>query len=543
LQAFEASQGASGAVHAEPASTSSRHLRRSLALGTAANYVLLLVRMMTGILLIRVLFLNLAARDYGFWVLMWSIFGYVLLLDLGFGVALQKYAGQVTADAGWSQFNRRFSTVFFAYVAMGGVIAVLTVVGLPLVRVALGADVPAVEAVTNVTVFLLFGLSRAVVFPLAVLPEVLVGLQKMVGRNCIAAGFALANFGALWATVHLGLGLTAMTLVTFAAELVGFAAMALYLRRAAPKLQLRWSLFDRRLIGTVLSFSVFAHMATLARLIVSQTDKILISAVLGIAMVPMYHVVWRLTSTFQEFATQLVAPLGPIAVGLHESRNHDLLRRVLIDSARVVAAVATATVIPLAVFLGPLLKIWVGLENPAAHACGLILLAAAYVQAVFSASTSRVLMLCGRERTVATTTLIEALLNLGLSVALCLLTDLGIVGVALGTLVPTVLAGVVYLSLACRFAGIGIGAYVIRTLRGTVVSGAIAAAVSVWCLRTVALEGLALLVLSMLPGLAVFFAAMVCVGMNASERRRLVAFVRVRWTSGGIAAARGSASR
>lgn len=57
---------------------------------TASNYLATVIKFIVMIYLTREMFLQLPKESYGFWALLWSIFGYSVLLDLGFGVALQK---------------------------------------------------------------------------------------------------------------------------------------------------------------------------------------------------------------------------------------------------------------------------------------------------------------------------------------------------------------------------------------------------------------------------------------------------------------------
>ncbi len=57
---------------------------------TASNYILLIIKIFASLLLVRIIFLGINNEEYGFWALLWSIFGYSILLDFGFGTAVQK---------------------------------------------------------------------------------------------------------------------------------------------------------------------------------------------------------------------------------------------------------------------------------------------------------------------------------------------------------------------------------------------------------------------------------------------------------------------
>ena len=492
---------------------------------TASGYALLFLRLAVGLWLTRVLFLNLSSEAYGFWVLMWSVFGYALLLDLGFGVAVQKYASQATADGDWDTFNRRFSTVFFIHCAMGLLIAALTLASLPLLAKVLHLDPQSSSSVAQYRdAFLIFGLGRAMLFPLGSFLEILGGLQKVHIRNLIGVGSVLVSGLVLAMLVRRNAGLESMALALLAIELLGALATVVFIRRNIPALRLSWRLFESRLAGGVLSFSLYAYVVTFANLIIVRTDQVVIGAFLSVSLIAAYHVVWRLANIFQQLATQLLEGLGPVAAFLFETNEEGVLRRTLLQSGRVVGATATAMFVPLAIYLDVLLRIWVDVESGSAHASGLLLLSAAYLAVVFKAVTTRVLLMCEHQKTLALVSGVEAIMNAAISIGLCLFTDFGVVGVALGTVIPAaVLAFAVYIPLACRFADVPVFSYVRLTLAGALVSGAASAAVHGACRTVLAPTSLGALFLGCVPGIAVFVGMFVVVGLTSAERRGLTA--------------------
>ena len=47
-----------------------------------SGYVRLVVRMILGLVTFRMLYQGLSAEQFGFWSLLWAIFGYGILLDI-----------------------------------------------------------------------------------------------------------------------------------------------------------------------------------------------------------------------------------------------------------------------------------------------------------------------------------------------------------------------------------------------------------------------------------------------------------------------------
>ena len=501
----------------EPGKIRSRLLRSAV-----SNYGILFLRLLVALLLTRVLFLGLSSTDYGFWALLWSVFGYAKLLDIGFGFSMVKYASQATVCGDWDDFNQRFSTVFLVSCALGLLLAVVTVICLPLIPALLHLEGPASEATTYQITFLVFGLGTALTFPMGVFGEVLCGLDRIPLRNKVGSVAVLGNFAFLAAVVHWQLGLPYMAAASLAVNLTANIAIALCVKRLVPGFRLSWRLFDWSILRTTLSFSVFAYIVMLSGMIIIGTDQLVISMFLSVALVAPYQVVWRLSFFFRQLSVQMLQALGPVALVLFESKNQDQLRDTLFNSGRIICGIATFMFPPLVVYLNPVLRIWLHLEDPDAQLCGLFLLTAAYISVIFKSTTAQVMLMCKQEKILAAATLGEALLNLVLSISLCTLTDLGIVGVALGTLIPVAaLSALVYLPLTCRFASVSLSELVGRTHAGSLLPGLLAAATYYSFYVTYLPEDLVALGFNAVPGALVYLISYFYFGLSADERLSL----------------------
>ena len=93
---------------------------------TLSNYWTLAIHIVMMVLLVRVQFTGISREDYGFWGLLWSIFGYSLLLDFGFGTSVQKYNSDACVNELWGRYNRLVSTIFFNYCILALVIIAIT---------------------------------------------------------------------------------------------------------------------------------------------------------------------------------------------------------------------------------------------------------------------------------------------------------------------------------------------------------------------------------------------------------------------------------
>src|SRR6188474_2827737 len=93
-------------------------LKRKILQNSISNYIFLAIRSVLGLVLFRLIVNSLSKEEFGFWGLIWSILGYGILLDFGFGFTAQKRVAELSAHAKWDELSRVLSTIFYCYVAI-----------------------------------------------------------------------------------------------------------------------------------------------------------------------------------------------------------------------------------------------------------------------------------------------------------------------------------------------------------------------------------------------------------------------------------------
>jgi O-antigen/teichoic acid export membrane protein len=281
------------------------------------------------------------------------------------------------------------------------------------------------------------------------------GLQRIDLVNALQIGGLLLNFGLLAVALLRGWPFPLVMLVSVATSVLPSALAAWLVFRHAPALSLRPGLFDPDSVRAVLSFSLVAYLITFTNLVMARTDQAVIGFSLGIAFVAAYQAGYKAAEMFGLFSGQLQDALTPAAAQMHARGDQAGLVRLLLASTRV----TTGLVVPLgalcAVYLEPLVRVLTGLKtvDDATLAVGWALIAATLSSLLSNSCSKRILMMSGWERPLLRASLVDAAANLALSLVLVHL--LGIAGVAVGTLVPTVLVGWLWIvPLTARFAGL-----------------------------------------------------------------------------------------
>src|SRR5687768_13151378 len=415
-------------------------LKNHIYRNSRSNYVFLVVRLGLGVVLFRLLYKCLSAQEFGFWALIWSVFGYGILLDFGFGFTAQKRVAELSARKDWDQLSRVLSTIFFSYV---GIAAVLVLIGFTMspyiIELFAGISPENKKSFTLTLTFFFCGMGLA--FPLGMFPEMLKGQQRISLANyTLLAGF-LANFVLVIICIRQEWGLHILLLITVGCSMVAEVFCGIFAMRAMPEVKIRPSLFSRGMVHNTMRFSIFAYVTTLTTVILTRTDQLVLSTMLAVSAVKIYQAAAKVAEMFSSFAMQIPDTLSPAAAHSHAKGDKDFLRQMLVNGTRYSVMLATPLYLLCAFFLDQLLWILTGqAANSETFWTGQVLLFWVYTTILTQSVSKRIFMMTGHERRLMWLGVGEAMLNLGLSVILVRIYH-NVVSVAVGSLIATFIFG------------------------------------------------------------------------------------------------------
>ena len=402
-----------------------RFLKNSLSglISTGLSLVFALV-------MFRELFNSLSDVEFGFWALMWSIFGMGFVLDLGIGLSVQKAIAERSGTRDIAGMNRLISTAFWAFVAIGAVaFLVMAIVRDPFLAL---VKIPAEYLPELGTAYLIFAAALTLTLPLALFSEILHGIQRIDLTNWILVAAMLVNFVLIMSAVWLGWGFIAI--VSFAAALTVLpnAVFAVLGLRMVPGLSIHPKHFSLPDLRGQVGFSMSAYFVTASNKVLEQSDRIIIGAVLGAAAVKPYQAALKVAEILRLFAAQLGTVVSPAAANLNGDKQG--LSDLLLRTSRFNFMLVTPVYILAAAYLNPALKALTALEEIPHEMwfIGQLLLFGVYHSQIAGVCASRVLIMSGHERALLKFTALQAATNIALSLMLVL--PYGSPGVAFATL-------------------------------------------------------------------------------------------------------------
>jgi O-antigen/teichoic acid export membrane protein len=402
-----------------------------IARNVSAKYFAMGVELLLGVVMLPFNIVHLGASAYGLWILTASITTYFSILDMGYGVSLVKFAAECRARRDSERLNQIATTLFFVFACVGvAALGAATLLAFNLERL---FKITPAQATTGRSVLLITSVYVAAGFPFSVFGGIANGFQ----RNYLNGGIsilteiavALANAAVLLA----GYGLVELVVATTTIRLLSYVGYRMNAYRAFPGLEIRLEHFRMARLREVTGFSIFLLIIDLANRLNYATDTLVIGAFMSAAAIAIWAVAQRLSDMAFRLTDQLNGALFPVIVDSDAAGKGDRLRMLLLQGTRLSLAMVIPTVTGLCLLAQPLVMAWVG-PNFAASVPVIYVLAGVVLFRVGAATATTTLKGAGRHQLLAACNVVIGLANLALSIAL--VRALGLVGVALGTLIP-----------------------------------------------------------------------------------------------------------
>lgn len=481
---------------------------------TVSNYIGKIITLSMGFLLTPFLVHQLGAGTFGLWALVGSVVAYGGLLDFGIAAAITKYTAEYRAKQRAQDAQALIATAFLLYLALGLIVILLSLVIAAIFPYIF--NVPPEQHSEAMWLVLFSGLGVGIAIPCATPSAILRGLQRFDLLNALGVIGTLLSVSATVLILLRGGGVIGIVIANIAVTLLMQFPAYWLIHRIAPELELNLRAARREFVRTVASFSTSLFVINVSGQLQGQTDEIVIGAFRPLALVTPYALSRRLSDVARILTDQFLKVLLPLASELHATDDRARLRALYLVSTRLTLVSFMPFACILILLAGPLLTAWVG-ATYAPYAPLVIILTIAGLIDMSQWAASHVLQGMGRHRPLAYMSIASGIANLVLSVVL--IQFLGLIGVALGTLVPTSIECLLFvMPYALRMLGISWR----EALREIILPSslpAVPAAITILLLeRLIPASGWASLSLIAVTGFLVYVLIYFTLGANAVEK-------------------------
>lgn len=436
-------------------------------------YLYDIVQVVSTIFLTRWLVEYLGTMAYGYSKTVGSIIGYMALLDFGLGQTITKYVAEHATRDESGEFSEVVNSALGLYCILATLGFVVAASASPFIGYFF-KDIPTSYLFVAKIYFLIAAFKSAVGLPASILGGINFGLGKVDIYNLGRFVSTVANFALVWLAIELGFNLAEIEALTLLAVLASAAFNYWAVKKYAPDFEFTFQDFTFSGAKKLVSFSIFFMINQVVVLLVFETDDIIIGATIGVSAVTAYAITQELAYAGMDVVFKLSDTLYPTFSGLDAAEEREQLTKIYLMATRYSVAVSVAVLVVIAYYGETIIQLWIGPEGFAGAGVLTLLALVVFIHTPVHVA-SQLIAACGRLKEITAMSVLEGVLNLGLS--FMWVDDYGLFGVALATFVSMAITTSWYVpQFAFRFIEVNLPGYTARGVFPGLMAGAPAVA-------------------------------------------------------------------
>jgi O-antigen/teichoic acid export membrane protein len=423
---------------------------------TGSNLLLLLVKITITLIMTPLYLSNMGDYDYGIWIVIASVVGYMGLLDLGIKPAISKFTSQYNVNEDKDSLNLLYSTSTLFLIVVG-LFCSVTLIFIGVYYPEVFFNQPDGE-IKYTLVLIIIGIQLALMFPGFAPASVLEGLHLFSLANNISIINSIISATILYLIISPSNALYALALVNaIGISIKGLLLFFYVARKSKYQLSPKLKYFKRSVLFELLTFGIKSFVQGLSYRIESVSAPIIISAMLNPALIPFYSLPAALISYIKNIGFTITKTFMPQFSEIIEQGDKEKEIQFYLNASKW----TILTILPitcLATILGKdFISLWVGVKYGENSQSVLILLCFFTLIPFLDPCKGRYLTAKNKHGILAKLFPISAAISLLISILL--VEPYGIIGVATGSLVSVFIFSPYYLSYSCKLLGISVFKY------------------------------------------------------------------------------------
>jgi len=399
---------------------------------------------------------------YGIWSLVLSVSGWIAMADIGLRHGISKFLNEYLALGDERRANQLVMTSMVLILAMG-LVAIIAAVIIGGLFDKIFTSLPREHFVETWIAMGIVGVNFAVALQSSLSRRILEAFNRFDLTNLILVIGLLIRSGGVVLVLTCGGGLIELALVTLGTFLLEAIAMRLAASRVWPGLKARREYVSRSEASHLIRLGVPLFFSNVSGMLISYTDFLIVGILIGVGRVTVYSIGYMLISHARQFLRQISRVLTPDLFKRAGAKDHAALRHLFLRSVNVTALACIPLFVGLLFFGEEFISLWMKRESGESALVLSILTIASF--SMMAGSTAGVIIVgLGRARLSAGLAMIEAAVNLTLSLAFVMVLGWDLPGVAMGTLVSALaVGGMVRPIVACRMIRMSVPRFAMKT--------------------------------------------------------------------------------
>jgi len=312
-------------------------LSKSMTRSVVLNWIKLGLRMGVGFALLPYILRHVGATGYGYYLLLISIFGYGLVLDMGFNAVVIRYVARHAATGDHNALNRILGVVFGFYTLLSiTILGIVILLAVHPMRWMLPKD-----ATPNFHyLILLAGMLTATMFHQLGWTSVVRARERFDLSNYIQIfGLVIRTFVIVYFLAH-GYGIIVVFIADLAEVLVNGIIHRAIARVLFPEIQPDYFGVRKADIQIVTGYGVWVLFNSLAQQIRYRAHSIIIAAFLPAEAITHYGVAGRMQSYLVNITNNMTTVIRARLSFLEGANDWAAIRTLYLRALRLVSAIA-----------------------------------------------------------------------------------------------------------------------------------------------------------------------------------------------------------
>lgn len=432
-------------------------------LGTISSQVYAIITLLVSLFSAPLILAQLQSEIYGLSIIIFQIAAYLGMFDFGLTAGVQRFLSGTREDSeeARTRIQKIISTAFVVYTILGIVSALCGFLFAPYASAIFNIPQSFDQQVKSVIriVSVIIGMQ----FLFRTISGIFFAHQRQLLSNTLSFALSLSNMLLILLFVHMGHQLWSFVYAQAFVFLISALLNVYFFRKHYAYFKLDLKKFDVLLLKDMFSFGIFIFLVGIAVQVVFFTDRIIVGSIISLTAVSIYsfsskipellsQVLWKITDNSFPGLVE-VSKEGP--AGLRDV--HDKLMRITL-------AFSTTGFWVFLIGAYPFISLWVGSEYYAGFTFTALIAYLYLIQHTFIHVSSICLNGAGIANKIAYMSLIEAAINLSISIALA--RSFGLTGVVAGTIVAGLLTSFWFIPyLIAQYTATSMRAYYINVIK------------------------------------------------------------------------------
>jgi O-antigen/teichoic acid export membrane protein len=497
-------------------------LKKQLALNTASNVFTLFLKLGITFVMTPVLVKSMGNYDYGLWEMVAAIVGYMGILDLGIRPAVSRFAARHIALDDKPALTRLYATSWYFLLAVGIFVA-LNIASWGLLFP--GTIAQPDEPQSRYTIWLLIIAAQLLItFPSYTAESYMEAYQEFYLKNNITIVNSIIGSAVILYWITPSNALLLLAAVNSIGVSIKYIFLVWYVQYKRKFLSFKWSYFSLVQLKELLRFSIKTVVQGIAGRIENASNTVLIGIAMGPAFVPLYSIPANLINYIRMISMNLTLVFMPYFSSLNANGEHKKTQKVYLFASKITIGIILILSVGVLILGEDFLRIWIGNDIANSSRDIIWLLVLSSVLPMLNPFSNRYLTAIDKHGFIAKWSVVVSLANLALSIAL--VGPLGIKGIVIGSLIPSLIFQPILLAYCCKYLDISVMTYFRYVIIPYAIPASLMAITTILLVHMWGLDAYFLLLSIAAIGTLVFILSACLFSLNRDERGQILDLIK-----------------